>query len=246
MKTDRSQVKQDFRLNINKSTGLLNCLVTGYDPFEDQPFNPSEELVNNMPDSFSLSKNNVRINLSGLVLPTCGEMAWPILEPVLDEMTTNKKPCLILMLGLAALRKNITLERFALNILDGERKDNYGHVYSGQIIEAGAPQAIKTNAPIEEALAYLRKKGLPADISNFCGTYVCNEIYFQVLRYFEKTRIKNCISFVHLPLPKAYGQVLAQKGTKKTIQLARGKKKQLEAMQLILINLLEFYAKTLI
>src|SRR6202021_3451463 len=162
MKIAQSQVKQEFRLNNNKSSGLLNCLVTGFDPFENQPFNPSEELVNNCSDSVFLSGKNVRINLSRLVLPTCGEKAWPIMEPILDEMRANKKPCLIVMFGLAALRQNISLERFALNIKDGEKKDNYGHFYNGQVIDSGAPEAMKTNAPIQEAIVYLRKKGLPA------------------------------------------------------------------------------------
>jgi pyroglutamyl-peptidase len=246
MKIAQSQVKQEFRLNNNKSSGLLNCLITGFDPFENQPFNPSEELVNNCSDSVFLSGKNVRINLSRLVLPTCGKKAWLILKPILDEMRANKKPCLVVMFGLAALRQNISLERFALNIKDGEKKDNYGHVYNGQVIDNDAPEAMKTNAPIREAVVYLRKKGLPADISNFCGTYVCNEIYYQVLRYFEKARIKNCVSFVHLPLPKSYGKVLVEKGKKNTQELAHGKKKQLEAMQLVLTNLVEFYADALL
>jgi pyroglutamyl-peptidase len=246
MKIAQSQVKQEFRLNNNKSSGLLNCLVTGFDPFENQPFNPSEELVNNCPESVFLSGTNVRINLSSIVLPTCGEKAWTILEPILDEMRVNKKPCLIVMFGLAALRPNISLERFALNIRDGERKDNYGHVYNGQVIHGGAPEAMRTNAPIQEAVVYLGKKGLPADISNFCGTYVCNEIYYRVLSYFEKVRVKNCVNFVHLPLPKSYGKVLTEKGKKNTRELAHGKKKQLEAMQLVLTNLVEFYAEALL
>ncbi len=246
MKVSRSQANKDFRLNINKSLVPINCLVTGFDPFEDQPFNPSEAIVNMMPDSLMLSDTKVRINLNGLVMPTCGEKAWPILKAVLDDMTANKKPCLIVMLGLAASRNNVNLERFALNIRDGDRKDNYGHIYNGQIIEAKAPQAIRTDAPVEKALLCLKQKGLPAAISNFCNTYVCNEIYFRALRYFEKSRIKNCVGFVHLPLPKTYGKVLAKNGTKKTLHLAHGKKKQLEAMQLVLTTLVEFYSEILL
>ena len=246
MKSTSPQAKQDFRLNNNKSTERLNCLVTGFDPFEDNPFNPSEAIVNTLPASIILPGSKMPVSLNGLVLPVCGEKAWPILKDVLNDMTANKKPCVIVMLGLAATRKNINLERFALNILDGDRKDNYGHVYSGQIIEAAAPQAMKTNAPIEGALAYLKQKGLPAEISNFCNTYVCNEIYYLVLRYFEKSRIKNSVSFVHLPPLKIYGKMIAEKGNKKTLPLAYGKTKQLEAMRLVVTSLVQYYSEALL
>ncbi len=246
MKTKPSQAKEAFRLNINKSGELVNCLVTGYDPFENQSFNPSQAIVNTSPESFILSGEKVKVSLNRLVLPVCGERAWPILEPVLDEMAASKKPCVIVMFGLAAMRQTVNLERFALNIMDGDRKDNCGHVYNGQIIELNGPQAARTKAPIEEAMAYLKQKGLPAEISNFCGTYVCNEVYFKLLRYFEKSRVKSSISFVHLPLPKVYGKALEQKGTKKTVHLAHGKKNQLEAMQLVLNNLVDFYCRAIL
>jgi len=246
MKINRSQAKKAIRLNINKSLASINCLVTGYDAFEHHTYNPSELIVNACPDEVMLSDAKTRVSLQRLVMPVCGERAWPKLKKLLNRMSMNKKPCLIIMFGLAAVRTNVELERFALNIRDGNRKDNYGHVYHGEVVQAHAPDAIRTKAPIEKAIVYLKGKGFPAQISNFANTYVCNEVYFQALNYFEKSRTKHCLSFVHLPLPNTYGKTLQEHGSKKTLHFAKGKKNQLEAMRLILLALVEFYSEYLL
>ena len=246
MNIKRSQANKSVRLNINKSLASINCLVTGYDAFEHHKYNPSELIVNACPNEVLLPDAKTRVSLQRLVMPVCGEKAWPKLKKLLDSMSKNKRPCLIIMFGLAAVRTNVELERFALNIRDGNRKDNYGHVYHGEVIQAHAPDAIRTRAPIEKAITHLKGNGFPAQISNFANTYVCNEVYFQALSYFEKSRRKYCVSFVHLPLLESYGTALRKNGSKKTLHYAKGKRNQLEAMRQILLALVGFYSEHLL
>ena len=61
MKTKPSQAKEDFRLNINKSGELVNWLVSGYDPFENQLFTSDAAIVNTTPESFSWFMRKVRM-----------------------------------------------------------------------------------------------------------------------------------------------------------------------------------------
>jgi pyroglutamyl-peptidase len=234
MNNSRSQVKQYKRLKVDKLSAPVYCLITGFDAFEDHPFNPSEVIAQSMPAWLTLPAR--KISVQNLVLPTSGKKAWAIMRSALKTITTTGKPCVIIMLGLAGKRKNICLERFALNIRDGQRKDNAGHIYSGQTIDSSAPQALRTNALLEEALKYLGRHHIPAEISNFCGTFVCNEIYFHTLHYFEKSRLPHLISFVHLPLPSSYGKIANLKG----------KKNQLAAMHRAVTLLAQFNCQFLI
>ncbi len=246
MNDSRSQAKQDNQLRVNKSLAPINCLVTGYDPFEDEAFNPSELIAQDMPAFVTLPATKTKIPLRSFVLPVCGKKAWPLMKSALDALKADGKPCVIVMMGLASMRKNICLERFALNIRDGNRKDNGGHLYSGQIIDTKAPEALRTNAPIEAVLKRLKTKGLPAEISNFCGAFVCNEIYFLAIDYLKKSRLPHLITFIHLPLPSNYGKILKQKGSKKLFPLSKGKKNQLAAMRSAVLTVVEFYGEFLI
>ena len=220
MNISRSQAKPTNQLRVNKSSAPLNCLVTGYDPFEKEPFNPSEAIAENVPNFVTLPSSKIKVPVQGLVLPVCGKTAWPLMKSALKTMIASGKPCVVIMLGLASARKNISLERFALNIRDGHRKDNGGYLYNGQIIDRRAPEALRTKAPIEEVLKYLKRKGMPAEISNFCGAFVCNEIYFLAMDYLRKSRLPHLITFIHLPLPANYGKVIKEKGSKKISSLA--------------------------
>jgi pyroglutamyl-peptidase len=246
MNKSRSQVKQYKPLKVDKLSTPVHCLITGFDAFEDHPFNPSEVIAQSMPAWLTLPANKIEVPVQKIVLPTSGQKSWTIMKSALRTITAARKPCVIIMLGLSGRAKNICLERFALNIRDGQTKDNAGDVYSGQTIDNGAPQALRTNTPLEEALKYLNRQQLPAEISNFCGTFVCNEIYFRTLHYFGKSRLPHLITFVHLPLPSSYGKALAEKGSKKILPLSKGKKNQLSAMRLAITALAQFNCQFLI
>jgi len=236
MNTSRSQVKQYKHLKVDKLSTPVHCLITGFDAFEDHPFNPSEVIAQSMPAWLTLPARKTEVSMQNLVLPTNGKKAWTIMKSALRTVTAGRKPCVIIMLGLSGRAKKICLERFALNIRDGQTKDNAGHNYSGQTIDSNAPQALRTNAPLEGALKYLDRQRIPAEISNFCGTFVCNEIYFRTLHYFRKSRLPHLITFIHLPLPSSYGKALNKKG----------KNNQLSAMRSAAMALAQFNCQFLI
>lgn len=213
----------------------LSCLVTGFDAFAGETFNSSEVIACSMPETLTLPGKRDKVPVQNLVLPTCGDEAWQKLEPVLKAMTRDEASCVVVMLGLASKRSMICLERFALNIRDDQTPDNRGHSFAGEIIDQTAPAALRTNSPIEDVLKHLCNQGLSAEISNHCGTFVCNEIYFRTLQYFNKLQNTSLVSFIHLPLPENYGDEAA----------AENKEVQIAAMQSTVQAIVEYYLSSL-
>ncbi len=240
MKTCQSQDKKRKELNASKSSTGLSCLITGFDPFSEHLANPSASVALLMPKK--LTVKGVIVPVTSLILPTQGAKAWQLLKEAVAQMPNQDKRVIIL-LGLASGRKTINIERFALNILDYQAKDNDGNIFTGKEIERGAPQAVKTKSPIEEVLVKLNKEGLPAAISNFCGTFVCNETYFRALNDLQKPSSR--VSFVHLPLPRAYGLTLRKRGGKYS-HLANNKENQLIAMSKAIKIMAQFYCEEMV
>jgi pyroglutamyl-peptidase len=211
------------------------CLITGFDSFGRNRFNPSEALVRMLPET-TKSKSG-ELMLSGTVLPTCCDGAWTKLRPILSK----SPPDVLILTGLAQNRHRISLERFALNIRDYRIPDNEGHTYDGELIVRGGPDALKTDVSLESLKAAVIKKGLPCEISNHAGSYVCNETYYRALKH----RLKHShmlVLFVHVPLPSWYGKTLAKESKKAPKDVAKNRNAQMQSMLKGVLTIAQFCA----
>jgi hypothetical protein len=112
---------------------------------------------------------------------------------------SGKETFFIVLSGLADSRDRITIERFALNVRQYRIKDNNGHQHDGDAVVNGGPAAIETKVDARRLSRLLNKSGLPADVSNHAGTFVCNEIYYRALHRWQEDPRCAGIIFVHLP-----------------------------------------------
>jgi pyroglutamyl-peptidase len=177
--------------------------VSGFDAFDELEYNPSQLVVESLPDRLEPDDDSPAIELTRLVLPTCCEQAWSHLENSFDGL--GGEPVILVATGLAQLRTRIELERFALNIRDYRIADNSGHQWLDTVIDEGGPQAMRTKLPLAELLQTLRADGYACDISNHAGSFVCNDIYYRLLRRLETIASPAVGLFVHFPLPERYG-----------------------------------------
>lgn len=192
-------------------------LVAGFDAFDNLDANPSQIIVETLGSSIKLPGRKGEVLLDPIVLPTCCNKAWSKLK---RKMDANKGAYdAVILTGVAAKREKISLERFALNIRDYRIKDNGGHQYVDQLIEKGAPDAVKTALSIAAISKTLAKSGILCEVSNHAGTFICNEVYFKCLRYQEKQKHSAQVLFVHLPLPNTY------------VRLNRGRKLERPALK---------------
>ena len=150
----------------------MKILISGFKPFLGESLNPSERLVQEIQKKYS--------TISTIVLPVEFQAAFNHLKKKILEIS----PDVIIMLGQAAGRKNISLEKIALNWRQSSQPDEVGYVPEATYIKNGCELATMTNFPIDIVAEQLKQQGHPIEISFSAGTYVCNDLYFKALTEF--------------------------------------------------------------
>ena len=167
-------------------------LLTGFDPFGGEPINPSIEVARRL-DSWRCS-NGARV--TACELPT--EFGRSI--DVLTHAIERTRPDLVIALGQAASRSEISVERIAINIDDARIADNAGSQPIDEPVVRGAPAAYFSTLPIKSIVAALQSAGIAAGVSQSAGTFVCNHLFYG-LAHLIATRWPHMRGgFIHLPL----------------------------------------------
>lgn len=169
---------------------MKTVIVTAFEPFGEFEDNPTQKILTELP-AFLYDAKIIKVTL-----PVIWNQAFSELLPVIDK----HQPTLILMLGLAAGRTHVNIERVAINIASAKNPDNLGQVCYEKPIEKVGPDAYFTNLPLEDIMQRLHRKQLPAVISNTAGTYLCNQIMYQVLHHIQQTESQTKAGFIHMPL----------------------------------------------
>ncbi len=168
----------------------MTILVTGFEPFGQDPINPTQELVRHWQVNPPAG-----VEVVAAVLPVDTETA-----PVrLLELLTCHRPDAILMFGLAAGRASLSVERVALNWLDFRIPDNAGRQMQDRPIVAGAPAAYFATLPVRACVEALLAAGIPAEISYTAGTYLCNQAFYLALHWAVSQNPIPPVGFVHVP-----------------------------------------------
>lgn len=172
---------------VNKTQPRI--LLTGFDPFGGETINPSWEAVR------ALHGRRVGGHLVvARQLPTEFATSLRLLKAAMREL----KPAIVLGVGQAGGRTQLSLERVAINLQDARIPDNAGAQPIDEPVIAGAPAAYFSTLPLKTMLAALRDAGLPADISHSAGTYVCNHIAYAMLHLAAARRGVRA-GFIHIP-----------------------------------------------
>ncbi|RYF08322.1 MAG: pyroglutamyl-peptidase I [Comamonadaceae bacterium] len=170
----------------------VNVLLTGFEPFDKDPVNPSWEVARAL-DGWQCAGATVR----AVQLPCVFGQAIERL----DEALLQWQPMLVISLGLAGGRVDITPERVAINVDDARIADNGGQQPVDTAVVHGGPAAYFSTLPIKAIVRDLRAQGLPASVSNTAGTFVCNHIFYALMHRLAKrgdpSRTRG--GFVHLP-----------------------------------------------
>ena len=117
----------------------------------------------------------------------------------LRALLAEHRPALVICLGLAASRGALSLERVAINVNDARIADNAGRQPVDEPVAASGPAAYFATVPIKAMVAAIREEGIPAEVSNSAGTFVCNHVFYG-LQHALRTRRAARSGFMHLPL----------------------------------------------
>ena len=168
---------------------LPRILLTGFDLFGGESINPSWEAVRSL--------HGRRIGGHLVVarqLPTAFAGSLRDLKAAVREVA----PTILLGVGQAGGRHQLSIERVAINVQDARIPDNDGAQPVDEPVIVGGPAAYFSTLPIKSMLAALHAQGLPAEISQSAGTYVCNHIAYAMLHLAAKQRRMRA-GFIHIP-----------------------------------------------
>lgn len=167
----------------------MNILVTAFDPFGGESVNPAQQAVERLADTIGDAKINK------LIIPTVfGKAA----ENVIAQMDLLR-PDAVICVGQAGGRKAVTPERVAINVMDANIKDNIGQQPVDEPIVADGPAAYFSTLPVKAMVQAIRDAGLPGEVSNSAGTFVCNSLLYSVLHHAALHMPETRAVFVHVP-----------------------------------------------
>ena len=170
----------------------MRILVTGFEPFGGQSLNPSWEVARALHGLQLPGLQGAQV--VAVQLPCVFALALPALQQALMQHT----PDIVLALGQAEGRCDLSVERIAINVMDARIPDNAGAQPIDVPVIAGGPASYFSTLPIKSLVAGLRAAGFPASVSQTAGTFVCNQVFYALQHTLAGQGVHS--GFVHLPL----------------------------------------------
>lgn len=167
----------------------MKILVTGFDPFGGETINPAIEAVKRIPDEI------LGMEIIKLEIPT---VRWKSLE-MIEAAIKKYDPEVILSVGQAGGRADISVERIGINVDEFRIPDNEGNQPADETIDPDGPDAYFLNLPIKKMVERIRKYQIPASVSNTAGTFVCNHVAYGTRRMLELRYPEKRSGFIHIP-----------------------------------------------
>ncbi len=149
----------------------MKVLMTAFRPFNNQTINYSMEVLKYIK------------NVDKLVIDVVYDECY--LE--LKSRVNIDKYDLIIALGEARSRNDLTLEIQAKNLSSCSLMDNKGILKAEEVINSLLPDTLKTNVDINRCKDDIK-------FSNDAGKFVCNNLYFHLLENYPDKSI-----FIHVP-----------------------------------------------
>ena len=168
-------------------------LITGFDPFGGATVNPAWQSVRILPD------NIADFTVHKLEIPTVFEKA----PATVAEYAQQLQPDVILCIGQAGGRSAVTPERIGVNIRDAKITDNEGNMPKGAFCVPDGPAAYFATVPVMAMADAIQATGLPGQVSNSAGAFVCNDTLYCLLHRYAGTNVK--VGFIHVPYAPEQG-----------------------------------------
>lgn len=162
-------------------------LITGFDPFGGEKINPAWEAVKRLPDrlgEFVLEKRMVPT-----VFGEAGKVCLAEAERICPDV--------ILCVGQAGGRGKVTPERLAINLRKAGIPDNAGNQPQSEPVVPGGPDGLFATVPVDKMASAIQAAGLPGEVSNTAGSFVCNDLLYTLLSCYRGTSTP--VGFIHVP-----------------------------------------------
>jgi len=172
------------------------AILTGFEPFGNYPFNPTQDLV-----KFYNGTTVNGIEIVGLVLPCSYARSFQVLSAEMDRLA----PDMILETGFVSGALRIRLEAVGRNQMYHDRyADADGRRPDHEPIVSGGKPYYRTNADNVALMIALQEAGIPAEISIDADRFVCNALIYQTARRIEEEGLPIRHAYFHTPATEDY------------------------------------------
>ena len=169
---------------------MTRVLLTGFEPFGGEKVNPSGQAV-----AAVAAAPPPGLEVSAARLSCVFGLAIEELQAAIDRT----RPELVVCVGQAGGRADLTVERVAINLDDARIPDNAGRQPVDQPIAEDGPAAYFSGLPVKRCVAAARAAGVPASVSQTAGTFLCNHVFYALMHLIATRRPGLRGGFVHVP-----------------------------------------------
>jgi pyroglutamyl-peptidase len=163
---------------------VTHVLATGFEPFGGSSVNPSQQLVE---------------ALDGEVATAVLPVSYARAAAALRDAVAEHEPDVVICFGQADGRTGFSVERFAHNLDEATTTDNDESPGSGAPIDPDGPIAYPSTLPVEAIVAALRDSDIPAAVSRDAGGFLCNHVFYALMRLLAEQERDARGGFVHVP-----------------------------------------------
>lgn len=167
----------------------MKALITGFDPFNGEKINPAFQAIKGLPDFIS------DFQIIKLEIPTVFNKSIDILKNAIND----HNPDIIICVGQAGGRFDITPEYVAINLDEARIPDNEGNKPSGKPIIDSGENAYFTTLPVKAISKELKESNIPTKISYTAGTFVCNHLFYGLMHIISTSHPNIKGGFIHVP-----------------------------------------------
>ena len=169
---------------------IQTVLLTGFEPFNGATINPAWEAVRSL-EGWQGEHFQVEVRQ----LPCIFGDANEDLAALIDEL----HPDVVIAVGQAGGRPDISVERVAINVDDASILDNGGQQPVDATIAPDGPAAYFSTLPIKAIVHALRERQLLASVSQTAGTFVCNHVFYGLMHHAAAQPQPVKAGFIHVP-----------------------------------------------
>lgn len=166
----------------------MNILLTGFEPFGGDSINPSWEVARAL---------RGEVIAGATVQACCLPTTFAGAPAALERALAASRPSLVIALGLASGRAEISLERVAVNLIDARIPDNAGERPQDVPVDPQGPAAYFSTLPLKAMRNALRAAGHPAGLSLSAGAFVCNQVFYALQHRLAGQGVRS--GFIHVP-----------------------------------------------
>lgn len=170
----------------------MHFLLTGFPPFPGRPINPTQQLIEAIHD-WPPHPNGRQ--LSTALLP----VEYQGVEHVFDKLIRDLRPDVVLSFGVGRHEHTLRFESCGVNQDNASIPDNAGETRRETSIIPGGPDAIQCSADLPDLLETLRDAGIPVEISQNAGQYVCNHLLYYASYHEQQDESEYNFLFTHVP-----------------------------------------------